>query len=150
MWIPQGTFRAPQSWIVWAAGTASGSLTTWTVGWTTAIGQTAITANSADTNTVLASTGALNPAVAATVTWNYRAHATIRSPGSSGTIFGTHEVQMSNNATGSGTNAIIGLGGVAAGVTLDCTQGAYWAIDITNNVTTNSVQLLEMVILACD
>lgn len=148
-WVPAGNTRSPQSWIVWASGTAT-TTTSSTVGWTTAVGQTQINQTSADTNNVLAANGALTPGFNGTVNWNYRGHATITAPGTTGTVKGSHEVQMSNNAAGSGTNTVTGVGGVAAGTTLDTTQGFFWGLDLTNSTTANSVQLIQFVILSLD
>lgn len=147
MWIPAGNFRAPQAWLVWAAGVFTTGAAGQTFTWTTRIGTSTTTASNAS----LGATGAVNPNAGATITagtWNYMGLMVVRTPGTSGTAVGSFNITMGTTATA--TTSVQALAGITAAATLDCTQGAFWSIDTTLSATTASTQITEMLILAAD
>jgi len=147
--IPQGSFRAPQAWLIFASGVYTSSSTSQTCIFTSRIG----TSSTPASNATLGATGAVSLGAAAAITaglWFYAAQMTIRTPGTSGTAYAVGSVKISNvaAATGPTTTAEALFGNTSA--TVDTTLQQGYVISVTPSATGVSVTLGNFVLIAVD
>lgn len=148
--IPAGDIRSPQTWIIRAAGVYTSSSTSQTCAFTQRIGTSATPSSNAS----IGATGAISLGNATAVTngiWQYECIGLVTAVGSgtNGTVKGTTNIMVSNQAAGSITACQTGLAGNTS-ASIDTTIQQGFVISATPSAVGVSVTLQQFVMFFLD
>ena len=142
--MPQGSIRAPQAWYVFITGIFSTSVAGQTFTWTTRVGTSATPSS----NVSLGASGALNPNAGSTIATGlffYTGIMTIRTPGTSGTIY--NNATITQNTTTTPATAVVSAvyGNTAGTVDTSLQQGYVLSVTLSNSAATAQLTSFSMI-----